>query len=108
MINLTEVASCKIKKHLDSRGTSVGIKIGVKMYGCSGMSYSIGYVDAPMVDSGWISYSSNGVTIWVNESDIMYVSGITIDWRKDGLNESFYFINPKQTNTCGCGKSFRV
>ena len=108
MINLTELAAKKVQQHLAKRGRGDGIMIGVRTTGCSGLAYKLEYVDAPPVTRDWITYDSNGVKIYVNGKDLPYVNGLTMDYKRQGLNEGFEFINPNERDRCGCGESFRV
>jgi len=106
MITLTDIASTKIQQLLDNRKAGLGIRLGVKTTGCSGMAYMIEYVDTPTVDD--ISFVSHGVHIFVDPKSLAYIDGVEIDWQKKGLNEGFEFINPNERDRCGCGESFRV
>jgi len=108
MVSLTEQAAKKVLSHLEKRGQGYGITIGVKTTGCSGMAYKLEYVDSPPVTRDWMSYDSYGVKIWVNGRDLPYLNGLTMDWKKQGLNEGFDFVNPNEKDRCGCGESFRV
>jgi len=108
MIVLTELAAKKVLKHLDSRGKGVGIMIGVRTTGCSGLAYKLEYVDFPPITRDFITYESNGIKVYVNSRDLPYVDGLTMDYKRQGLNEGFEFINPKEKDRCGCGESFRV
>lgn len=108
MINLTELAAKKVKQHLERRGKGLGITIGVKPTGCSGFAYKLEYVDNPPITQDWMGYESHGVKIYVNGKDLPYVDGMTMDWRRQGLNEGFDFINEKEKDRCGCGESFRI
>jgi iron-sulfur cluster assembly protein len=108
MITLTELAAKKVQQHLDKRGRGQGIMIGVRTTGCSGLAYKLEYVDAPPVTRDWMTYDSHGVKIYVNGRDLPYVNGLTMDYKRQGLNEGFEFINPNERDRCGCGESFRV
>ena len=108
MIQLTERAADKVRTQLDRRGKGVGIRIGVKTTGCSGLAYVLEYVDSAPVTRDQFVYESNGVKVWTDGRSIPYVTGITVDWQKKGLNEGFEFINPNEKDRCGCGESFRV
>lgn len=107
-IQLTELAAKKVLKNIESRGRGVGISIGVRTTGCSGLAYKLEYVDHPPITRDWMTYNSHGVTIWVNGRDLPYVDGLTMDYKRQGLNEGFEFINPNERDRCGCGESFRV
>jgi iron-sulfur cluster assembly protein len=106
MIHLTEIAAKKVQQQLTKRGQGLGILIGVKTTGCSGLAYKLEYLDTP--DTEQIRYESNGVNIFVNPKDLPYIDGMIMDWRRQGLNEGFDFINSKEKDRCGCGESFRV
>lgn len=108
MIQLTEIAAKKVTQQISKRGKGVGILIGVRTTGCSGLAYKLEYVDAALDTQDWISYRSNGVDIYVTGKDLPYVNGLTMDYRRQGLNEGFEFINPNERDRCGCGESFRV
>jgi iron-sulfur cluster assembly protein len=106
MIQLTEIAAKKVQQQLSKRGQGLGIMIGVRTTGCSGLAYKLEYVDTPNTEQ--IKYESNGINIFVNPKDLPYIDGMTMDWRRQGLNEGFDFINSKEKDRCGCGESFRV
>lgn len=106
MINLTEVAQTKIKNHLDQRGKGKGIRIGVKTTGCSGLSYVLEFVDNP--DSHDIVVEQGEFNVYVDPKSSIYLTGMTVDYQKKGLNEGFEFINPLEKARCGCGESFTV
>jgi iron-sulfur cluster assembly protein len=106
MISLTELAAKKVKHQLDRRGRGLGIKIGVKTTGCSGLAYTLEYIDRDGEE--FEVYESYGVKVYVDARSLPYISGMTMDWQKKGLNEGFEFINSKEKDRCGCGESFRV
>ena len=108
MIILTELAAKKIEEHLLKRGQGLGIRIGVKTTGCSGLAYVLEYVDVAPVTRDQFVYESHGVKVWTDGRSIPYVNGVTVDWQKKGLNEGFEFINPNERDRCGCGESFRI
>jgi iron-sulfur cluster assembly protein len=108
MIEVTEIAARKVRQQLEKRGKGLGITIGVRTTGCSGLAYKLEYVDTLPETPGWIDYESNGIRVWVNGKDLPYVNGLTMDYRRQGLNEGFEFINPNERDRCGCGESFRV
>lgn len=108
MITLTEYAASKVKQQLEKRGKGLGIRIGVKTTGCSGLAYVLEYVDTAPVTRDQLVYESNGVKIWVDGRSMPYVNGLSMDWVKNGINEGFEFQNPNERDRCGCGESFRV
>jgi iron-sulfur cluster assembly protein len=108
MITLTEIAAEKIKQNLMKRGSGLGIRIGVKTTGCSGLAYVLEYVDVSPITRDQFVYENFGVKVWVDGRSMPYVSGVVVDWQKKGLNEGFEFNNPNERDRCGCGESFRV
>jgi iron-sulfur cluster assembly protein len=108
MITVTDTAAKKIKQNLERRGKGVGIRIGVKTTGCSGLAYVLEYVDSIEYEVGVINYAQPNFAILVSAKDEPYLAGLTMDWVRNGLNEGFDFINPNERDRCGCGESFRV
>lgn len=106
MISLTELAADKVKQQIERRGKGLGIRIGVKTTGCSGYAYALEYVDS--VRSEDISFVSYGVHVFVDPKSLTFLEGLTMDWKRNGLNEGFDFINPLEKDRCGCGESFRI
>lgn len=108
MITISEKAANKIKSHITNRGKGIGILIGVQTTGCSGLAYKLEYVDELPTKSDYMSYMSNDVLIVVSQKDLPYVDGLKMEWKREGLNEGFDFINPNEKARCGCGESFTV
>ena len=109
MITVTDTASKKINQQLAKRGKGVGLRLGVKTTGCSGLAYVLEYVDSPQGPrADDLSFVSNGVHVFVDPKSLVYLEGIEMDWIKKGLNEGFDFINPNERDRCGCGESFRI
>jgi len=108
MITLTDTANNKIKQLLTKRGRGVGIRLGVRTTGCSGLAYTIEYVDKYDVEEGVINYSQKDFVVLVDLKSDVYLKGLTMDWVRNGLNEGFDFKNPNERDRCGCGESFRV
>ncbi len=106
MITLTELAAEKVKTQLERRGKGLGIRVGVKTTGCSGLSYVIEYVDEPTTED--VSFISHQVHVFVDPKSLVYIDGIEMDWVRNGLNEGFDFKNPNEKDRCGCGESFRI
>lgn len=107
MITLTERAAERVKYNLQRRGKGIGIKVGVKTTGCSGLAYVLEYVDSPSTFDQTF-YVSNGVNVYVDGKSLVYLNGLEMDWVKQGLNEGFEFKNPNEKAKCGCGSSFNV
>ena len=108
-ITITDVAAKKIQQNLERRGRGVGIRVGVRTTGCSGLAYVLEYVDQVSEHSGDLSIqASNNVNIFLDRKDEPYLNGMTVDYVRQGLNEGFEFVNPNEKDRCGCGESFRV
>ena len=108
MITVTEQAATKIKSQLEKRGKGLGIRIGVKTTGCSGLAYVLEYVDNAPVTRDQFVYENHGIKVWVDGKSMPYLNGLEMDWAKHGLNEGFEFNNPNERDRCGCGESFRI
>ena len=108
MITVTDKASKKIKQNLDKRGKGVGIRIGVKTTGCSGLAYVLEYVDEYEAEVGVTNYAQTDFVVLVDAKSLVYLNGLTMDWVRNGLNEGFEFANPNSKGECGCGESFRI
>ena len=108
MILLTERQAEKVKHNLTRRGRGLGIRIGVKTTGCSGLAYVLEYVDVQPLTRDQFVYENHGVKVWVDGRSLVYLNGLEMDWVKQGLNEGFEFKNPNEKAKCGCGESFNV
>lgn len=106
MISLSEQAAERIKSNIERRGKGLGIRLGVKTTGCSGMAYMMEFVDEPTTED--MSFVTNGVHVFVDPKSLAYLDGVQVEWVKKGLNEGFDFTNPNERDRCGCGESFRV
>jgi iron-sulfur cluster assembly protein len=108
MIIVTEKAQTKIKQNLEKRGRGVGIRLGVKTTGCSGLAYTLEYVDKYESEVGVTNFGHQDFVLLVDAKSLAYLDGMTMDWVRNGLNEGFEFQNPNERDRCGCGESFRV
>lgn len=109
MIDITDTAAEKVQQSIQRRGRGLGIKIGVRTTGCSGLAYTLEFVDAEQGSQNSVDhYDIKGVRVYVMPEHQVYLQGMIIDYQKRGLNEGFEFINPNERDRCGCGESFRV
>jgi iron-sulfur cluster assembly protein len=108
MITVTDTASKKIKQNLDKRGKGAGIRLGVRTTGCSGLAYTIEYVDEYVAEVGVTNFAQKDFVVLVDAKSLVYLDGVTLDWIRNGLNEGFDFKNPNERDRCGCGESFRI
>ncbi len=105
-ITLTEAAANRVQKFLVNRGKGVGLRLGVKTSGCSGMAYTLEFVDE--VGSDDVVFESHGVKVLLDPKSLSYLDGTELDYAREGLNEGFKFNNPNIKGQCGCGESFTV
>ena len=106
-MSLSEVAANRVRTYLEKRGKGLGVRLGVRTSGCSGMAYVIEFVDSINEGEDEV-FDSHGVTIIVDKKSLVYLEGTEIDYTKEGLNEGFKFTNPNEADRCGCGESFTV
>ncbi len=105
-ITLTENAAKHVLGFLARRGKGIGLRLGVRTSGCSGMAYKLEFADEAA--SSDLKFESGGVTILVDPQSLPYIDGMELDYTREGLNEGFKFNNPNVKNECGCGESFSV
>jgi iron-sulfur cluster assembly protein len=105
-ITLTEPAAKQVASQLQKRGHGLGLRLGVKPAGCSGFAYVVDYADATTEEDQVFEHL--GIKVIVRASDLNYLDGVQVDYRKEGLNAAFQFDNPNVMATCGCGESFAV
>jgi iron-sulfur cluster assembly protein len=108
MITVTKAAAKKIQQNLAQRGHGVGIRVGVRTTGCSGMAYVLEYLDELTQTPGVTDYGFEKFLVRIDQKDSVYLEGLEIDYVRQGLNEGFEFRNPNERDRCGCGESFRV
>lgn len=105
-ITLTERAAAQVRRILEKRGHGLGLRLGVPPSGCTGFAYKLDVTDAAGPQD--LVFESHGVNVVVAQEDLPKLDGTVIDYRREGLNESFKFDNPNVKATCGCGESFAV
>lgn len=105
-VTLTDVAADRIKQHLQTRGKGIGVRLGVKTTGCSGLAYTVEYADELRADDQ--VFEDHGIKLVVDAKTLVYLEGTELDFTKEGLNEGFQFKNPNEKSRCGCGESFSV
>jgi iron-sulfur cluster assembly protein len=105
-ISITAAAARHVNKYIAKRGKGVGVRLGVKTTGCSGLAYQLEYVDESAPED--LVFESEGVKIHIDPKSLVYLDGTELDFVREGLNEGFRFNNPNERDRCGCGESFRV
>ena len=105
-IQLTERAARRVQQSINSRGAGIGLRLGVRTAGCSGLAYTMEFADSREVSD--VQFESQGVTLLVDPKSLPYLAGTELDFVREGLNEGFKFHNPNSKAQCGCGESFTV
>ena len=105
-ITLTDAAANRVTQFIANRGKGLGLRLGVRTTGCSGMAYVIEFADE--IEEGDIVFDNNKVKVIVDPKSLVYLDGTELDFSKEGLNEGFRFNNPNVSDECGCGESFTI
>jgi len=105
-VTMTESAARHVAANLEKRGKGIGLRLGVRTSGCSGLAYKIEYADDVQPEDA--QFESHGVCILVDAKSLPYLEGTELDFAREGLNEGFKFNNPNVRDACGCGESFNV
>ncbi|HNJ77530.1 MAG: iron-sulfur cluster assembly protein IscA [Rhodocyclaceae bacterium] len=105
-VTLSERAAKHVANYITKRGKGVGLRLGVRTSGCSGMAYKLEFADEIGADD--VTFESHGVTILIDPKSLPYLEGTELDYAREGLNEGFKFNNPNVKDQCGCGESFNV
>lgn len=105
-ITVTEAAAAHVARQLSSRGHGIGVRLGVRPSGCSGMAYVLEFVDETAPEDE--VFEQHGVRVIVDPKSLLYLDGTELDFAREGLNEGLRFNNPNVKDECGCGESFSV
>lgn len=106
-MTITDAAAERVKALLAKRGKpSVGIRIGVRSKGCSGMSYTLEYADERTPFDEILE--DKGVTVLIDPKATMFILGTEMDYVEEKMQSGFVFKNPNEKGRCGCGESFHV
>lgn len=105
-ITLSDTAAARVSAFMVRRGKGIGLRLGVRTSGCSGMAYVLEFVDELHPDDQ--VFEDKGVKVIIDGKSLVYLAGTELDFVKEGLNEGFRFNNPNVQNECGCGESFNV
>ena len=103
---LTTNAASRISTFIKTRGKGIGLRLGVKTTGCSGLAYKLEFVDS--INSDDEVFESEGIQVIVDKKSLQYIDGTRLDYTREGLQEGFKFTNPNVKDECGCGESFTV
>jgi iron-sulfur cluster assembly protein len=105
-VTLTDRAAQHVQRYIEKRGKGVGLRLGVKTTGCSGLAYKLEFADDITPED--TQFESNGVRVLIDPKSLAYLDGTELDFVREGLNEGFKFNNPNEKDRCGCGESFNV
>ena len=105
-ITLTQQAADHISRHIEKRGKGLGLRLGVRTTGCSGLAYQVDYVDEVKSEDQMVE--QRGIKVFVDPKSLPFLEGVQLDYAREGLNEGFRFSNPNEKASCGCGESFTV
>lgn len=105
-VTLTDRAAQHVQRYIEKRGKGVGLRLGVKTTGCSGLAYKLEFADDVLPEDQ--TFESNGVRVLIDPKSLAYLDGTELDFVREGLNEGFKFNNPNEKDRCGCGESFNV
>jgi len=105
-ITMTAAAADHVRKFLANRGKGLGLRLGVRTSGCSGMTYVLEFAD--QLESDDQVFEDQGVKVILDPKSLLYLNGTELDYTREGLNEGFKFNNPNAKDACGCGESFNV
>jgi iron-sulfur cluster assembly protein len=105
-VTLTDRAAEHVRRYIEKRGRGVGLRLGVKTTGCSGLAYKLEFADQVLPEDS--QFESHGVRVLIDPKSLAYLDGTELDFVREGLNEGFKFNNPNEKDRCGCGESFNV
>lgn len=107
ILTLTDAAAAQARKLMNKADSqAIGLRVGIKTAGCSGLQYQVEFANEqkPFEDK----IEQKGVTIFIDPTAVMFIIGSEMDWTEDKFTSSFTFTNPNETARCGCGESFTV
>lgn len=105
-VTMTAAAADRVRSFLASRGKGIGLRLGVRTTGCSGLAYVLEFVDE--LQEGDQVFDYDDLKVIIDGKSLVYLDGTELDFVKEGLNEGFEFKNPNVKDECGCGESFTV
>jgi iron-sulfur cluster assembly protein len=95
---------CRRSATFAREGVSGGLRLGVLGGGCSGLSYQFKF--SPEARPRDHVFTFEDVRVFVDPKSILFLDGMTLDWKDSLLQSGFVFENPHATKSCGCGTSF--
>jgi iron-sulfur cluster assembly protein len=104
MINVTPKAVAKIREAFAKQGVTGGLRLGVLGGGCSGLSYQFKFDPRPRPTDNVFDFED--VKVFVDPKSMVFLDGMTLDWKDSLIHSGFEFDNPHAKKSCGCGTSF--
>lgn len=105
-IRLTDAAADHVRRYLEGRGKGIGLRLGVRTTGCSGLAYVLEFADEVAANDE--VFEDHDLKVIVDRKSLVYLAGTELDFTRNGLNEGFLFRNPNVKDECGCGESFTI
>ena len=105
-VRLTDAAAAHVRRYLDGRGRGIGLRLGVRTTGCSGLAYTLEFADEVAANDE--VFEDHDLKVIIDRKSLVYLDGTELDFQKSGLNEGFLFRNPNVKDECGCGESFTI
>jgi iron-sulfur cluster assembly protein len=107
LLTLTDAAADRIKAIIAKSDKSIaGLRLSIEKSGCAGVGYKMDYAEAPAPGDEIVE--DKGVSLFIDPKAVLFVLGMSIDYRKDKMSASFHFDNPNQVSACGCGESVEL
>lgn len=106
LMTISDKAAGRITDLLAKDETAVGLRVGVKSGGCSGLMYDVDYAHERKPHEDVVE--DKGITLFIDPTVVMFLIGSEMDYREDKFQAGFVFNNPNELDRCGCGESFRV
>jgi iron-sulfur cluster assembly protein len=105
-VTLTDRAAQHVQRYIEKRGKGIGLRLGVRTTGCSGLAYKLEFADDRKPED--TEFESNGERVRIDHNRLAYLDRTELDFEREGLKEGFMFNNPNEKDRCGCGESFNV
>ncbi len=107
VITLSEAAAGRVRELMGrAEGGVIGLRVGIKPRGCSGLSYVIEYAEEMRPYEEVIE--DKGVRVLIDPAATMFLIGSEMDYEESQFQSGFTFNNPNEKGRCGCGESFHV
>ena len=112
-ILITAPAMKQLANLMQQQGSGSVLRVGVRSGGCSGMSYTMDFIDAAQIEGDDERYSyepadAPSFEVVCDPKSLLYIYGMQLDFSTELIGGGFNFTNPNASQTCGCGSSFAV